>query len=147
MVDITSKPDIVRIAKASGKIFLKKDTIEKIERGEIKKGDVFEVSRVAATLAVKNTPQIIPLCHPINITNVKVDFIINEDSIEAIVEVKARAPTGVEMEALHGVLTALLNIWDMVKYLEKDERGNYPTTEIGSVKVISKVKIENEASR
>ena len=141
MVDISEKPDIIRMAKASGRIYLREETVEEIRERRIKKGDVFEVTRAAAALAVKNTPRVIPLCHPIPISNVSIDFNLGRNFVEIFVEVKARAPTGVEMEALHGVLVSLLNVWDMVKYLEKDEGGNYPYTKIGDVKVLKKVKI------
>ncbi len=142
MVDITSKKEVYREAIASGKIILKKETLEKIAKGEIEKGNVFNVATVAAILAVKRTWELIPLCHPIPITNVGVDFAMNESSIVVKVVVKTTAKTGVEMEALTGVTTALLTIWDMVKKYEKDEKGQYPFTRIVDVKVESKIKRE-----
>jgi len=142
MVDITSKKEVYREAIASGKIILKKETLEKIAKGEIEKGNVFNVATVAAILAVKRTWELIPLCHPIPITNVGVDFAMNESSIVVKVVVKTTAKAGVEMEALTGVTTALLTIWDMVKKYEKDEKGQYPFTRIVDVKVESKIKRE-----
>jgi len=142
MVDITSKKEVFREATASGKIVLKKETLEKIAKGEIEKGNVFNVAAVAAILAAKRTWELIPLCHPIPLTNVKVDFVMDENGIVAKVVVKTTAKTGVEMEALTGVTTALLTIWDMVKKYEKDEKGQYPFTKIVDVKVESKIKRE-----
>jgi len=142
MVDITSKKEVYREAIASGKIILRKETLEKIVKGEIEKGNVFNVATVAAILAAKRTWELIPLCHPIPITNVKVDFAMDENSIVVKVIVKTTAKTGVEMEALTGVTTALLTIWDMVKKYEKDEKGQYPFTRIVDVKVESKIKRE-----
>lgn len=140
MVDISAKGEVLRRARAKGKIVLRPETIKAIKEGNVKKGDVFTVSRVAAISAIKRTPETVPLCHPIPITGIDVNFKIAENSIEVEVEVRSYARTGVEMEALNGVLIALLNIWDMVKYLEKDETGNYPTTRIEDVMVVEKVK-------
>jgi len=121
---------------------LRKETIEKVRKGEIEKGDVFSISKIAAILGVKKTTELLPLTHPISITHVDLNYEVSSDSIKVVVTVRTTAKTGVEMEALTGVMTALLNIWDMVKKYEKDERGQYPTTEIYGVKVISKVKKE-----
>jgi cyclic pyranopterin phosphate synthase len=140
MIDITDKPPAYREAVAKGRIRLRKETIEKIRAGEVKKGDVLTVARVAAVQSVKETPKIIMLCHPIQVTSTDVDFRLGEDYIEVSVRVKAIAQTGVEMEALAAVSSALLNIWDMVKYLEKDESGNYPHTRIEEIFVERKVK-------
>jgi cyclic pyranopterin phosphate synthase len=140
MIDITDKPLAYREAVAKGRIRLRKETIDKIRSGEVKKGDVLTVARVAAVQSVKETPKIIMLCHPIQVTSTDVDFRLGEDYIEVSVRVKAIAQTGVEMEALAAVSSALLNIWDMVKYLEKDESGNYPHTKIEEISVERKVK-------
>lgn len=140
MVDITSKTPIYREASAYGRIRLKPETVRAIVEGRVEKGDVFSVSRVAATLAVKSTPRILPLCHPIPITGVDVKFDVGEDYIGVYVTVRSVGRTGVEMEALTGVSVALLNIWDMVKKLEKDESGNYPWTRIEGIVVLKKVK-------
>lgn len=140
MVDISGKEESLRIAKAKGEIKLKKDTIKSIKEGKIKKGDVISTAQTAAILAVKNTPNLIPLCHPIPLISVDVSFVIGEEVIVCECEVKANYSTGVEMESLVGVSVALLTIWDMVKYLEKDENGQYLTTSITNIKVISKQK-------
>ena len=146
MIDITEKTNVVRIAVAEGKIRLKRDTIEKILKGEIKKGDVFSVAKIAAIQVVKKTPEIIPLCHPIPITNVQVDITTDVEKSEITVRVKVKSigKTGVEMEALTGAAAALLNIWDMVKAYEKDEKGQYPETMIKEIKVLQKEKVEIE---
>jgi cyclic pyranopterin phosphate synthase len=140
MLDISRKEMSFRVAQASGEIKLKKDTIKTLKEGKIKKGDVINAAQTAAILAVKNTSNLIPLCHPIPINSVDVSFDIGEDVISCICEVKAQYRTGVEMESLVGVSVALLTIWDMVKYMEKDESGQYPTTLITNIKVVSKQK-------
>jgi len=140
MVDISEKNDIPRLAKARGEIVLSEETIEKIKTGNVEKGNVLATARVAAVLAIKKTPEIIPMCHQIQITAIDVDFDIGEGVISAVVEVRTVGKTGVEMEALTGVSAALLTIWDMVKSAEKDESGNYPNTSIRNIKVLEKLK-------
>jgi cyclic pyranopterin phosphate synthase len=93
-----------------------------------------------AILAVKKTPEMLALCHPLRIENVKVVEKALQDSIEVTVTVSAHEKTGVEMEALTAVSVALLNIWDVVKAYEKDENGGYPTTKIEAIRVTEKVK-------
>ncbi|MEE8358760.1 MAG: cyclic pyranopterin monophosphate synthase MoaC [Candidatus Hydrothermarchaeales archaeon] len=144
MVNITDKKEVLRIARASGRITLKGSTIELIQEGEVEKGNVLTTAQVAATLAVKSTPNIIPMCHPIPITGVNVDFDFIDDEIEVSVEVKSFGKTGVEMEAITGVSVALLTIWDMVKAVEKDENGQYPVTRISDIRVIEKIKGEGD---
>ena len=140
MVDISEKRDVIRIAKASGFIVLKPETVEKIKKNEVPKGDVLTVAKTAAILAVKRVPEVIPLTHPIPITGVSVDSKIEIDGVRLEVEVKSTGKTGVEMEALVGVSVGLLTIWDMVKGLEKDEKGQYPHTFIRDIRVLEKVK-------
>ena len=142
MVDISSKRVVYRRAVARGIIRLRKETIESIKSEEIKKGDPLVVAEIAGIQAVKKTPELIPMCHQIPIGAVDIEFKIRTDTIEAICNVTAEYKTGVEMEALTGVSVALLNIWDMVKYLEKDPNGNYPLAEISEIRVIEKVKKE-----
>ncbi len=141
MVDISEKKDVVRVAKAEGFIKLKKETVEAIKSGKVPKGDVLTTANISGILAVKKTPEIIPLCHPIPITSVSVEFEVTDEGVKAICTVKSVGKTGVEMEALTGVSVALLTIWDMVKALEKDETGNYPHTSIEYVRVVEKRKI------
>ncbi|MBU4266350.1 MAG: cyclic pyranopterin monophosphate synthase MoaC [Candidatus Altiarchaeota archaeon] len=142
MIDVSAKESIPRTATAEGRIVLKSNTLEKIKNNQIKKGDPLIVAEIAAINAVKETPRIIPLCHQIPISGIETNFEINDDSITARVTVKAVAKTGAEMEAIVGVNTALTTIWDMVKYLEKNENGQYPHTLIEKVRVVKKTKNE-----
>jgi cyclic pyranopterin phosphate synthase len=140
MIDVSGKEVVHREAEAIGKIVLKRETLEAIKAGKVKKGDPISVAEVASILAVKRTPETIPLCHPIPITSVTTEFQLGGDSIEARCRVTADYKTGVEMEALAGVTAALLTIWDMVKYLEKDGEGQYPSTAIDGIRVVEKRK-------
>jgi len=142
MVDISGKDDVVRIARAEGKIYLKKDTIKAILENRVAKGNVVNTAIVAGTMAAKRTSELIPMCHPLQITSINIDFEFFENYIKAVCEVKNVGKTGVEMEALVGVTNALLTVWDMVKSLEKDEEGQYPETEISEIRVVEKVKQE-----
>ena len=142
MIDISDKPTVKRKAISKGEIKLKKETIKAIKEKKVKKGDVFTVARVAGLNAVKNTSMLIPMCHPVPVSAVNIDFDVRENSIICVCEVKAEYKTGVEMEALTGATVALLTIWDMVKYLEKDENGQYPETRITNVEVVEKMKGE-----
>lgn len=140
MVDISGKNDVTREAVAAGKIYLRPETLVAIREGKVVKGNVLATARVAATLAVKNTAGIIPMCHPIPISSISVDFSDGDGYIESTVVVKMTGKTGVEMEALMGVSVALLTIWDMVKSAEKDKDGQYPVTRIADIRVIEKKK-------
>jgi len=140
MVDISEKKDVVREAVAAGKIFLRPETLFAIHEGSVVKGNVLATARVAGTLAVKNTPAIIPLCHSIPISAIVIDFEEGDGFIEAIVRVKTTGRTGVEMEAITGVSVALLTVWDMVKSAEKDADGQYPVTSITDIRVVEKKK-------
>ena len=143
MIDISNKKVIPRIAKASGKIILKKETIERIKNKNVQKGDVITIAKISAINAVKKVPELIPLCHPIPINNVSIDIKIESDNlIKVSCQVKSSAQTGVEMEALMGVSVALLNIWDVIKMYEKDDYGQYPLTVINDIKVNEKIKEE-----
>ena len=141
MIDITTKPEVYREATARGTLKLKPKTIELIKEGTIEKGDPFYTARIAGVLAAKNTSSLIPLCHPLPLTNVKVDVrTVNDSIIEVEATVRTKAQTGVEMEALVAVSMALLTIWDMTKKYEKDEQGQYPHTLIQNVHITRKVK-------
>ena len=142
MVDIGDKPEVARCATARGRLRLRPATAAAIASGEVPKGDPFATSRVAAIQAVKATPAILPLCHPLPISGVEVEFALDGAEVECRVTVSATYRTGVEMEALTGVMTGLLCVWDLVKPLEKDEAGQYPETRIHSVKVVEKLKGE-----
>jgi len=142
MVDIEDKREVERIAIAEGRIKLKRKTIEAIENNKIKKGDPFKTAETAALLAIKNTSNVIPHCHPLPIMYADIQFSIEGYEITCRCEVKTSYRTGVEMEALHGVTIALLTVWDMVKYLEKNEQGEYDTTKIYDIRVVRKIKGE-----
>ena len=123
MIDITDKNIISREAMATGTIKLNKETIKLIRENRVKKGDTIETAKIAGTMAVKNTSGMIPYCHPVPVMSIDFNFEIDEAKIIVTCRVKAIYRTGVEMEAINGVQVALLTIWDMVKYLEKDETG------------------------
>ncbi len=140
MVDIGGKDELQREAIASGRIHLRKETLEAIQKGTVVKGNVLATARIAATMAVKETARLIPMCHTIPVTSVEVGFEQMDDSIEVTVTVRSVGRTGVEMEALSGVSVALLTIWDMVKSAEKDPEGQYPVTRIDGIRVLRKQK-------
>jgi cyclic pyranopterin phosphate synthase len=141
-VDISDKPTSLRRAVAEGYIDLRSKTIEAIKRNAVVKGDVLNTATVAAVLAAKKTAELIPLCHPIPVTSIQMDYAILESTVKAKCEVKSESKTGVEMEALTGVSVALLTIWDMVKSIEKDPTGNYPVTRLRDIRVLEKSKTE-----
>jgi cyclic pyranopterin phosphate synthase len=140
MIDITGKKVSLREAVASGKVILLPETIKKIQENQVKKGDPLLVAEIAAMKAAKETYLLIPHCHNIPLNTVELNFSTGDDFIEAECHVKAEAMTGVEIEALVGVTIALNTIWDMVKYLEKDKNGQYPSTRISDIRVLNKVK-------
>jgi len=140
MIDVSPKETIYRTAKATGVIKLKKTTIQAIKEHSVKKGDPLTVGEVAAILGAKKTPELIPLCHNIPLGKIDVTYSLTDDTVRAYCTVTTRAQTGVEMEALVGVTTALLCIWDMVKYLEKDADGQYPEVVITDIRVVEKRK-------
>ena len=122
MVDVTEKNVTQRQAIARGKIFVNKETYDRILQGNMAKGDVLAVARVAGIMATKKTSELIPMCHPLMLTKSQIDFEFNEEekSITAISLVKLAGQTGVEMEALTGVNVSLLTIYDMCKAIDKN---------------------------
>ena len=144
MVDITEKKDVIRKAIAEGIITLKKETIQRIRNGQIKKGDVLSAAKLAAINGIKKTSDLILLAHPILITEIQVSIEINDDEshLKSTVTVRSLGKTGVELEAVMGVMISLLTIFDMCKYLEKNEKGQYGTTDISDIRVIEKLKLE-----
>ncbi len=142
MVEVGEKSTIKRSAIASGTINLKEETINLIQNQEIKKGNVLTTAQIAAIGAVKNTSNLIPLCHPLPVTGIEVEFELEKTSIHVVVNVTCTGQTGVEMEAITGVSVALLTIWDMVKSVEKDTDGQYPDTHISDIRVLKKEKKE-----
>jgi cyclic pyranopterin phosphate synthase len=141
MVDVSGKAQVFREATATGSIKLKPETIDLIKTNEIAKGDPLYTAKIAGVLAAKKTSDLIPLCHPLPLTNVEVMVkVSNKTTVEATATVKTRAQTGVEMEALTAVSAALLTIWDMTKQYEKDPAGQYPSTVIENIFVVKKLK-------
>ena len=141
MVDVSDKAEIFREATAKGTIKLKPETINLIKAGKIAKGDPLYTAKVAGVLAAKKTSSLIPLCHPLPLTNVQVDVKVSgEETVEVSATVKAKAQTGVEMEALTAVSMGLLTVWDMTKQYEKDAAGQYPSTAIENIHVVRKFK-------
>jgi cyclic pyranopterin monophosphate synthase len=124
MVDVGHKPDSERIAVARGEIHMKQETLDLIRAGQIKKGDVLTVAKIAGITASKRTSELIPLCHPLPLTKVDVDLAL-DDSLPGVVitaTAKTVGKTGVEMEALTAVSVAALTIYDMAKAAEKTMR-------------------------
>lgn len=140
MIDVTEKPVVRRMAEAVGTIYLSEKTLKIINEGKVRKGDPLPVAEVAGMNAAKQTHLLIPHCHQIPLDMAGVNFQIYDESIEARCIVRAQARTGVEMEALVGVSMALNTIWDMVKYLEKNDKGQYPSTRISDIAVVKKEK-------
>jgi len=141
MVDVSGKAEIFREATAKGTIKLKKETVNLIQKGKIAKGDPLYTAKIAGIMAAKKTAFLVPLCHPLPLTRVEVEAtILDEYTVEISSTVKAKAQTGVEMEALVAVSAALLTVWDMVKQYEKDSAGQYPTTNIENIHVLRKFK-------
>lgn len=122
MVDVTEKEVTMREAIATGKIYVNEEVMRLLLAGDLKKGDVLGVARVAGIMGLKHTSDLIPLCHALMLTGSSIDFKIEEKElyIEAVCNVKTTDRTGVEMEALTGVTTALLTIYDMCKAVDKN---------------------------
>src|SRR5947209_6478588 len=119
MVDAGAKPDTERVAVARAEVRLSKQTLDLVREGKTSKGDVLAVARVAGIMAAKKTSELIPLCHPIMLTSVKVEFAFEEWGIGIEATAKTVGPTGVEMEALTAASVAALTIYDMVKAVER----------------------------
>lgn len=135
MVDVSAKPPSARTAIAAGTISLSKDTIDLIERNQIGKGNVIATARIAGIQAAKKTAELIPLCHPLPLSNVEVDIALRDQQAEVKCTAKTIAQTGVEMEALTGVTVTLLTIYDMCKAVDKQ-------MVISDVKLVEKTKRE-----
>ncbi|MBR6329070.1 MAG: cyclic pyranopterin monophosphate synthase MoaC [Lachnospiraceae bacterium] len=133
MVDVTDKEPTKRRAVAQGVITLNEAAYEAVTKGSVPKGDVFAAARIAGIMAAKKTPELIPLCHPLSLTGITLDIDKRDEdrSLTCICEVTLTGKTGAEMEALTGVSTALLTIYDMCKALDKG-------MEIGEIKLLEK---------
>ncbi len=133
MVDVGAKPDQLRTAQAEGFIRLQKETIRLIRENTLKKGDVLTLAEVAGIQGAKRTSELIPLCHPLQITKISVRTIVEGDGIKVESEVRCVGKTGVEMEALTAVQVALLTVYDMCKAVDKE-------MEITGVRLVQKTK-------
>ena len=137
MVDVGGKTPQLRIAKASGRIDVSAATIDQIETNQIKKGDVLGTAQLAGIQAAKQTPQLIPLCHPLVLDKIDVVLKVEGQGVVAESEVRCHGRTGVEMEALTAVCAALLTVYDMCKAIDKN-------MEIGCIRLLSKEKHDVE---
>lgn len=133
MVDVSAKPAVRRTAVAQGRIFLRSETLEKISRNQVAKGNVFATAQIAGIQAAKRTAELIPLCHPLPLSRVAVDFAMEKQAVMARCTARTTASTGVEMEALVGASLALLTIYDMCKAIDSEMR-------LGDVHLVSKEK-------
>ena len=133
MVDVSAKPMSARTAVAKGKIKLQRKTLELISMDQIAKGNVFATARLAGIQAAKQTANLIPLCHTLPLSDVKIDIVAARDGAEVICTARTVAQTGVEMEALTGVTVALLTIYDMCKAIDD-------AMEISEVHLVRKIK-------
>jgi cyclic pyranopterin monophosphate synthase len=120
MVDVSAKERSAREAVASGRIRLRQETLDLIAKNQIGKGNVFTVARIAGIQAAKQTPQLIPLCHNLNLSHVEIEITTSGSGLEVQCVARTIAQTGVEMEALTGVAMALLTIYDMCKAVDKE---------------------------
>lgn len=134
MVDISGKPTTDRMARAQGVIRMKRETLNTIRAGDTRKGDVLAVARIAGIMAAKRTPELIPLCHPVPLTDVSITIDLDDDLPGARVTATAKtaAQTGVEMEAVVATSVTLVTILDMVKGIDR-------TLEIGEIMVTEKL--------
>ena len=133
MVDVSAKPVSAREATAAGRIRLKPETLALIADNKIAKGNVFATARIAGIQAAKQTSQLIPLCHGLNLSHVDLELSLAETAVEVTCTARTSAQTGVEMEALTGVSLALLTIYDMCKAVDKE-------MEISDVRLMAKTK-------
>ncbi|HEX4192200.1 MAG TPA: cyclic pyranopterin monophosphate synthase MoaC [Stellaceae bacterium] len=133
MVDVSAKAETERVAIASGRITMQKATLAKIMAGDMKKGDVLSVARLAGIMGAKRTPDLIPLCHPLNLTSVAVELSCDPDtsSVAITATTKITGRTGVEMEALTAVAVAALTVYDMCKAVDRGMR-------IGDIRLLHK---------
>ena len=133
MVDVGEKSVVRRTATAAGSVSMAPETVELLREKALPKGDALNTARIAGVMAAKRTPDLIPLCHGLNLTAVDVEFEVGEGEISIVVTARARDRTGVEMEALTAVSVAALTIYDMCKAVDKG-------MEIGGIKLLQKTK-------
>jgi cyclic pyranopterin phosphate synthase len=135
MVDVGGKAMIQRTATATGRISMSRETVELLREKALPKGDALNTARIAGVMAAKRTPDLIPLCHGLNLTSVDLDFSVSDDGVEILGVARANDRTGVEMEALIAVSVAALTLYDMCKAVDKG-------MEIGDIKLLEKTKEE-----
>ena len=135
MVDVSGKPPSIRTAVATGKIQLRRETLDLILKDQIAKGNVFATARIAGIQAAKQTAQLIPLCHTLPLGEIKIDIVTSDNFAEVECTARTVAQTGVEMEALTGVAVALLTIYDMCKAGDKEMR-------LSDIRLLKKTKEE-----
>jgi len=135
MVDVSGKPPSIRTAVATGKIRLRRETLDLISKDQIAKGNVFATARIAGIQAGKQTAQLIPLCHTLPLSEIKIDIVASDDFAQVKCTARTIAQTGVEMEALTGVAVALLTIYDMCKAVDKD-------MQLSDIRLLKKTKEE-----
>ena len=133
MIDVSSKTNTDRVAIAKGSVRMKRETFNIMTEGKAKKGDVLSIARIAGIMGCKKTSELIPLCHPIPVSNVKINLVPNTElpGVDIEAHVKTNGPTGVEMEALTAVSVASLTVYDMLKAVDK-------TIEIGNLRLTRK---------
>jgi cyclic pyranopterin monophosphate synthase len=138
--DVGAKPRLHRRAVVIGELAVSAATRRAVRAGRVEKGDPMAAGELAGLLAMKRTPELIPHCHSVALTSSRVELRVSARGVRVRAEAEAVDRTGVEMEALVGASVALLTVWDMVKYLEKDDRGLYPRTSLGPIRVAAKRK-------
>jgi cyclic pyranopterin phosphate synthase len=120
MVDVSAKPQTLRVARAVAKVQMSKTTMDKIREGKIGKGDVLAVAQVAGIMAAKKNSELIPMCHPLPLTRADISFEMEETTLKIFSEISCKGETGVEMEALSAVCVAALTVYDMCKAVQRD---------------------------
>ena len=133
MVNVSAKPKVLRTARAAGRIYMDPGTIKRIKENLIKKGDVLTVANIAGVMGAKRTSDLIPLCHPIAVDSVEIDFSLGADYVEITSRAVCTDKTGIEMEALTGVSLAALTVYDMCKAVDK-------TMRISDIRLLEKTK-------
>jgi cyclic pyranopterin phosphate synthase len=133
MVDVGAKPDSERVAVAAGAVYVEPETMRLIREGALKKGDVLTVARIAGIMGAKRTSELIPLCHPIALTQIEVNLTLDEtlNAVQITATARTVGKTGVEMEALTAVITAALTVYDMAKAVDRGMR-------IGDIRLLEK---------
>lgn len=137
---VHAKPAVYRRAVAVGHLALSAPTLAALREDRVEKGDALATGEIAGLAGMKRTSELIPHCHAIGLTGSAVSLAIDPEGVAVEAEAETVGATGVEMEALVGATVALLTVWDMVKYLEKDRKGMYPNVRVDDVRVLAKQK-------